>query len=100
MVTMGILGILRSSLGCAWDFACELERSQNGSTSTPPRSHPNTRKARVLGTPSACAPSEFAQDDKGEEVCFVALFCFGTSLISKMLGHSLPVTNRRLRFAS
>jgi len=33
-----ILGILRSSLGYARDFACGLRRPQTGSTSTPPRS--------------------------------------------------------------
>jgi len=29
-----ILGVLRSSLGCARDFACVLGRTQRGSTST------------------------------------------------------------------
>ena|ERR1041385_79739 len=33
-----VLGILRSFLGCARDFACGLKRPHNGSTST--RSHP------------------------------------------------------------
>ena len=47
-----ILGVLRSSLGYARDFACELGRPQRGSTSS---SHSHRLRSLVVG-----------QDDNGK----------------------------------